>query len=164
MNQYCVVVANGARARFFTLESSQFPELESGPNLVELTALSNPQHDASGADLWSEPKSGRNRGGIGGAAHGYDDHRTQHEEEYDRRFANDIAQECCRLTQEHGASDVVLVSEKRMLGHLRAAMEPRLNGVRTVELAKDLSKLSPTQLQEHLAREDLLPPRRNPAA
>lgn len=164
MNQYCVVVTNGARARFFTLEASQFPELESGPNLVELSALSNPQHDASGNQLWSEPKTGRNRAGIGGPAHGYDDHRTQHQEEYDRRFANDVAQECYRLSQAHGASELVLVSQKRMLGYLRSAMESRLNGIRTTEIAKDLSKLSPRELHEHLARESLLPPRRAPAA
>lgn len=164
MSQYCVVVTSGARARFFTLESSQFPELESGPNLVELTALSNPQHDAAGTQLWSEPKTGRNRGGIGGAAHGYDDHRTQHEEEYDRRFAHDVAEECHRLSQAHGASEVVLVSQKRMLGHLRAAMESRRNGLQTTEIAKDLSKLSARELHEHLARESLLPPRRSPAA
>ncbi len=163
MNQYCVVVANGARARFFTLEEPQFPELESGPNLVELKALQNPQHRETGNQLWSEPKTGRNRAGIGGPAHGYDDHRTQHQEEYDRRFANDVAQECCRLSQARGASDLVLVSQKRMLGHLRSAMESRLNGIRTVELAKDLSKLNPSQVHEHLARESLLPPRRGPA-
>ena len=66
MNQYCVVVTNGARARFFTLEEPQFPELESGPNLVELKSLQNPQHRETGNQLWSEPKTGRNRAGIGG--------------------------------------------------------------------------------------------------
>lgn len=164
MHQYCVVVTNGARARFFTLQSTQYPELESGPNLVELHALSNPQHNVAGAQLWSEPKTGRNRGGMGGAAHGYDDHRSQHEEEFDRRFAQDVAQECSRLSQAHGITEVVLVSQKKMLGHLRAAMDSRVTGMATKEIAKDLSKLSARELHEHLAREHLLPPRRSPAA
>lgn len=164
MHQYCVVVTSGARARFFTLEDSQYPELESGPNLVERNAMNNPQHNAAGTQLWSEPKTGRNRGGIGGPAHGYDDHRTQHQEEYDRRFAHDVAQECYRLSQQHGAAEVVLVSQKKMLGYLRSAMESRSNGLQTTEIAKDLSKLSPRELHEHLARESLLPPRRSPAA
>lgn len=164
MVQYCVVVTNGARARFFTLEPPEYPELESGPNLVEHNQLDNPFREMHGEELWSETKTGRNRAAIGGPAHGYDDHRNQHRDEYERRFASSVADECYRLSQSHKASDVVIVSQKRMLGFLRSAMESRMNGVRTVEIAKDLSKLSPLQLHEHLARERALPPRRSPAA
>ena len=164
MVQYCVVVTNGARARFFTLEPSAVPELESGPNLIEQTQIDNPFREMHGEELWSTTNSGRNRAAIGGPAHGYDDHREQHRDEYERRFANSVAEECCRLSHTRKASDVVIVSQKRMLGFLRAAMESRMNGVRTTEIAKDLSKLSPIQLHEHLARDNLLPPRRSPAA
>jgi len=164
MTQYCVVVTNGAHARFFTLQQSEIPELESGPNLIEQQQLSNPQKETQGAALWSDAKSGRNRSANGGQAHGYDDHRSQHQDEYERRFAASIADECARLSQSSKASDVVLVSQKRMLGFLRSAMESKLNGVNLQELAKDLSKLSPHDLHEHLAREQLLPRRRSPAA
>ncbi len=164
MTQYCVVVTNGARARFFTLQQSDIPELESGPNLIEQRQLTNPQKETQGASLWSDAKSGRNRAANGGPAHGYDDHRDQHQDEYERRFAANIAEECARLTRSHKASDVVLVSQKRMLGFLRSAMESKLNGTNLQELAKDLSKLNPHELHEHLARERLLPRRRSPAA
>jgi hypothetical protein len=35
MSDYCIVIANGVRARFFTLDPVEFPELESGPLLCE---------------------------------------------------------------------------------------------------------------------------------
>jgi protein required for attachment to host cells len=164
MTEYCVIVVNGSRARFFTLESAQFPELESGPNLVEKKSLVNPEKEMHDSDLWSDNKTGRNRAANGGPAHGYDDHRSQHGAEYERRFASSIADECHKLSKAQKASDVILVSQKRMLGYLRTAMESKLNGVNTAELAKDLSRLSPIELHEHLARENLLPRRRNPAA
>lgn len=164
MNQYCVVVANGARARFFTLEHSKYPELESGPNLVEYNHIENPEMDARNGDKWRENKSGRNRGANSGSAHGYDDHRSQHEDEYERRFANNIADEARRFSQVHNTSDVILVSQKRMLGFLRSAIEPKFSGLQTQELAKDLSKLNPIELQEHLAKEDLIPRRKAPLA
>lgn len=164
MTQYCVVVTNGARARFFSLEPAEFPELESGPTLVEHKHLTNAPREAQNNELWSETKTGRNRAANGGPAHGYDDHRSRHEDEYERRFANNVAAECCRLSKSHNASDLVVVSQKRMLGFLRSAMESRLNGINTYEVPKDLSKLSPQDLHEHLARDNLLPRRRNPAA
>ncbi|MEJ2382404.1 MAG: host attachment protein [Gammaproteobacteria bacterium] len=164
MAQYCVVVSNGTRARFFTLQPAQVPELESGPNLIEHNALVNTEREAASNELWSENKTGRNRAPKGGPAHGYDDHRSRHQDEYERRFASSIAEECCRLSDRHRPSDVVLVAQKRMLGFLRNAMESRLNGVATHEIPKDLSKLTPRELHEHLARTSILPRRKSPAA
>ena len=165
MNRNCVVVAGGSRARFFSLQDPQVPEMESGPNLVELSDLVNPEKDARQRDLWSETKSGRNRSAAAGAAHGYDDHREQHEDEFERRFARSVAEECLRLAQSHGTRNVVLVAQKRMLGFLRTTLDPVFKaGVEIQELAKDLSKLPPKELHEHLAREGLLPRRRSPSA
>lgn len=163
MNHYCVVVADGSRARFFTLKDADIPEIQSGPNLVEMMDLTNPEHSMQGNELWTNSKSGRNRSSASGQSHGYDDHRQQHEEEIEKRFATSIATECARLSKESGAS-LILVSPKRMLGHLRCAMESKLNGVNTQELAKDLSKLSTLQLHEHLAKERLIPERKGPGA
>jgi len=50
-----------------------------------------------------------------------------------------------------------------MLGFLRSAIAPKFGGIRTKELAKDLSKLNPIDLHEHLAREDLIPRRMPPS-
>ena len=161
MNQYCVVVANGSRARFFKLEEAEIPEIQSGPNLVETLDLVNPEKESAGGNPWSENKSGRNRS-ANGNAHGYDDHRKQHEEEFERRFANSIAEEASRMSKKLHASRLILVSQERMLGHLRTAISPMLNGIKSWELAKDLSKLNPIDLHEHLAKEKILPERRGP--
>ena len=41
MSECCVVVVDSARARFFTLEATQMPETEGGPNLIEKEDLVN---------------------------------------------------------------------------------------------------------------------------
>jgi len=162
MNQNCVVVAGGTRARFFTLEEAQCPELESGPNLREINDMINPEGDMRDDQLWSDMKSGRNRG-AGGSAHGYDDHRTQHEDEFERRFARSVAQEAARITRNSSTKHLVLVAQKRILGMLRSELEPLMkSGIAIRELAKDLTKLAPIELQAHLAREQLVPERRQP--
>ncbi len=163
MNHNCVVVAGGTRARFFKLQEAEFPEVEPGPNLLEVNDLIDPQRQAHDGQLWSEAKSGRNRGPNGGPAHGYDDHRSQHEDEFERRFARSVAEETARLAREQKARNVVLVAQKRILGFLRHELESLARaGITIRELPKDLSKLSPHELHEHLAREKLVPKRRRP--
>lgn len=164
MTDYCVVVANGARARFFTLQNAKVPEIEGGPNLVEQSPdLVNPEKELPDRELWSN-EYGRGRVPSGVPAHGYDDHREQHDEELVRRFARRVAEETVRMVQANSASHVVLVAQKRTLGHLRPALEPLLKtNVDVREVGKDLSKLSPTELHEHLAKENVLPRRRMPS-
>jgi protein required for attachment to host cells len=165
MSEYCVVVANGARARFFVLEDAEVPELEGGPNLVELGLdLINPEKELADRDLFSQ-KHGRNRAPGGGPTHIYDDHREQHDEEFVRRFARRIAQETVRRAHTYSRPNIVLVAQKRTLGFLRPALDSALrNGFSVREIPKDLSKLSPTELHEHLARDRVLPPRRAPGS
>lgn len=159
MNQYSIIVAGGSRARFFTLEAAQFPEMESGPRLVEQKDLINTENKMHDGSLWSEARSGRNRAPNGGPAHGYDDHRSQHEDEFERRFAREIAEEATRQIKSSRAQHVILVAQKRMLGFLRGAIDPlQKSGVAIREIAKDLGKLPARDLHEHLSRENLLPP------
>ena len=163
MSEYCVVTVDGARARFFTLDKSSQPSLESGPFLVELEeALVNTENDIPGRELWSDTKSGRNA--ASGMAHGYDDHREQHTDEVKRRFAKAIAEQAVRFAERSGAKNLVVAAEKQMLGFLRGAMQvPPKAAFEVRELAKDLSRLSPQELQGHLAAEGLVPPRHRPA-
>ncbi|MGD8428958.1 MAG: host attachment protein [Ectothiorhodospiraceae bacterium] len=160
MSEYCVVVAEGARARFFTLEPAAVPELESGPNLQEHNSLANPSHKAHQNKIFADTRSGRNRSTVAGA-HGYDEHRSQHDDEMEHRFARDIANELSNLTSANGTRRVVLCAEKRMLGFLRGALNGSIpNGVEVVEVAKDLAKLPARSLHERLAGQGLLPARR----
>ncbi len=162
MSGYCVVTVDGVRARFFCLEPVQQPDIESGPNLVEhREALINAEAELSGRELWSDTKTGRNA--ANGMAHGYDDHRGQHIEEFKRRFAKQVADEALQLAEHRSVKKLVFAAEKQMLGHLRAALHvsPKA-GFEIHELAKDLSRLSPEDLQAHLAAQGLVPPRQRP--
>lgn len=161
MSEYCVVVAEGARARFFTLERPELPELEGGPDLVEHSSLANPRHRAHDSKIYADARSGRNRT-PGGQGHAYDEHRDGHDAEMEHRFARDIAGELGDVARRNGTRRVILCAEKRMLGFLRDDL-PSLPGVEIIEVPKDLAKLAPRELQEHLARDGLIPRRRPPA-
>lgn len=158
-----VVVANGSRARFFSLQPAETPAFESSPRMVEHGGLVNPEQEAAGKDLWSDNKSGRNRSSGGGGAHGYDDHRDQHRAEYERRFVQSVAGEAASLARSHGAMRMVVTADNRMLGLLREELH-RANGFDLKEVPKDYSKLSVHELHEQLAALKLVPARRRPGA
>jgi protein required for attachment to host cells len=165
MSEYCVVVTDGARARFFTLDPVEFPDVEGSPRLTEQGNLINPERDLPQRELFSSATTGRNRAPEGGPAqgHGYDDHRNQHEDEFERRFARRVAEEASRVAQSTKARCVVLAAQPRMLGFLRQELTILLkSGFEVRESVKDLSKLSPVQIHEHLAKEQLLPARKRP--
>ena len=158
MSRYCVVVADGARARFFSLEEADIGE--SGPNLVEHDVLVNPEAESAGKDIYSNDKSGRNAAPMGAGAHGYDDHRDSHSDELEHRFAKKVAHEAVTAASQRQATRLVVVADKRMMGHLRSVIVvPPTAGFRVSELAKDLSKLSLTELHAHLASDGMVPPR-----
>lgn len=162
MNQAVVAVIDGTRARFFTLEPAEFPEYESGPNLVERDCLTNATKEMQGRELWANTKTGRNRG-QSGQAHGYDDHRQNHVSEFERNFAKEIAGKVLDLVQANHAQQVVLVAEPQILGLLREALSTQLpKQLKVTELAKDLCKLKPLELHEYLADKEILPPRKVP--
>lgn len=157
-----VVVANGAQARFFTLEPAESPVYESSPRLVEQECLVNPQQEVAGKELWSD-NSGGNRSTGGGGSHGYDDHRGQHRAECERRFAQQVAVATTQLARSRKADQVVLAADSRMLGALRDELY-RANGFELKPVVKDYSKLSVLELHGQLAVLDLLPARRKPGA
>ncbi len=78
MSDYLIVVVNRARARFFTLEPVEFPELESGPRLMNRAELENTEiRDVQ--EMYTDSKTGRGAAAPqGGSVHGYDDKRDQH--------------------------------------------------------------------------------------
>lgn len=163
MNAYCVVAVDGIRARFFCLEKAERPGVAPGPNLVEQPeALINTEGDMPSRDLFSDTQTGRNA--AHGMSHSYDDHRDQHADEVQRRFAKQVAEAALKLAERHKPRTLVLAAEKQMLGFLRSALHvPPKAGFEVKEVAKDLSRLSPQELQNHLAAEGMLPARTKPA-
>lgn len=161
MNSYWVVVADATRARFLTLE--EFPK--ASPSLKEHKDLINPESDERGRDLWSDLKTGRGRATGGGPAHGYDDHRCKHEDEFERRFARKVTEEIASVIRSRPVKQIIVVAEKQMLGFLRPSFVDILKDeVEVREVPKDLSKLNTTDLHKRLAKEGLLPPRTIPRA
>lgn len=160
-DSYCIVVADGTRARLFTLEAGATDE--PGPNLTEQDDLANPEHKLQGHEKYSTTRTGSNLNPHKGPAHGYDDHRDKEEREHERWFARDVARRAVALAQQHKSHQLVVVAEKRMLGLLREALVlPPKSGIELHELAKDLTQLASTELQEHLAEAGLVPARRAP--
>jgi protein required for attachment to host cells len=162
MSDYCVVVADGARARFFTLEPAEVPELESGPTLVEREDLVHLEKEMAAKDLYSDLKGGRQRAPAGGPAHSFDDHREDQSNEHDRRFARLVAEQASRLVQEARARHLVVVAQRRTLGLIRDYIAQGMKGVAVYEMAKDVTKLTPLEIQENLAKDGLVPRRKRP--
>jgi protein required for attachment to host cells len=163
MSDYCVVVADGARARFFALEEAEYPELESSPKLVEQDLdLANPEKELPGGELFSSAKTGRNRAADGGA-HGYDDHRANHVDETDRRFAKLLTEQAASMVHTQRAKRLVVVAHSRILGLIRDTLDPLLKtGVQLQEVAKDVTKLPVNEIHDLLAKENALPRRKRP--
>jgi protein required for attachment to host cells len=164
MNEFCVVVMDGARARFLSLQQAEFPEFEPSLKLIEHEALINPEKETPATELWSSRESGREHSATIGAAHTYSDHRERHADEVERRFTQLVAKQTAHFIQTQQAQNLVIVSERRMLGFVRDALIPLVSdGLHIQELAKDLTKLAPLELHEYLTNEGLLPLRKMPS-
>lgn len=171
MSGHCVVAAELARARIFTLESSDVPELETSPYLRERKDLTNPQHSAEGK-LWTDTRRGAHREHQGGQLagqttgiphHNYDEHREDNARQHHRAFAKDVVDDLNRIISEDNINHVVLCAEKQMLGFLRPAVDEHLtNGVKLEVLPKDITNLSPHELHKKLAKDGLLPQQKRP--
>lgn len=160
---YCIVVADGSRARLFTLEPPETPELQGGPDLTEHRDLVNPEKEQRHRELFTNLKSGRNQAPGNGPGHGYDDHRRAHIQEVERRFARRLAAEVATFAAERSADQIVLVADPRMLGFLRGELRATLKpGAQVVELMRDLSSLTPPRIHARLADVGLLPARTAP--
>lgn len=112
----------------------------------------------SGQDLWANTKTGRNRG-SGSRGHSYDDHRGNHLVEFERRFAQAIGAQIDTLTAAHNLNSLVLAAEPQILGILRGCLAGSNGQFQVQELAKDLCRMTPRQLQEYLAQKGILPTR-----
>lgn len=169
MAEYCVVAAELAKARIFTLESSDTPELERSPYLKEYKTLSNPQHTASESEIWSDSRGAQreHQGGQGTAVphHNYDEHRDKREHQVDRQFAKDIVAKLKQVIQDRKVSHLVLCAESQMLGVLRPEMKSLpTDQVTLTEVDKDLAHLKAHELHSKLAEDGLLPRQKRPDA
>jgi len=158
IKNYSILVADGSRARFFTLEGRAARTDEAGPGLVEHEDRVNPEHELQGRDKYSTTRTGVNLNPGKGPTHGYDDHRDQEVREHERRFAREVARHAVDFARQQKADYLLVVAERRMLGLLREGLDlPPHSGIELRELASDLTRLSSGDLHAHLARDGLVP-------
>jgi protein required for attachment to host cells len=154
----CIVVADGARARFFAFPDETRTD---GPpdRMVEIKDLVCPTRREHASNLHSDSRPGIQ--GSVGARHGVDDHRQAHRQEEERRFATDIAEAIAESCRDRG---LILFAASSLLGHLRPVLARQpgfdVDGSLIVEQALDLSKLTPSELHDRLAKDGFLPARR----
>ncbi len=153
---YCVVVADGARARFFALDSAAGPRSGHAALLVEHADLVNPSHSHSHGSADMPAGEGR-RAAAGGPGRNDDASDASWRREQDRRFAGQVVDKMTELCAAQSANQVVVVADARMLGLLRQKTD-RLAGVELHEHTRDLTGFEPVAIHNHLATAGLLPP------
>ncbi len=150
----CVVVADRSRARLFiSVPSAPRAGVEPhGHELFELEALTDPDGELTGKQLFSSLRSGSNRSPHG-ATFEYDDHREGHRSEEERRFAKRIANALQGRLRTERPDKLILAIEPQLLGLLREALNGQWErSLEVVEVAKDLSWHTPSHVQEALER------------
>ncbi len=160
MSDYLIVVVNRAWARFFTLEPVEFPELESGPRLINRAELEN-TGIREVQEMYTDSKTGRGAAPQGGSVHGYDDKRDQHLDELRRRFAMKVLERIHKLARAERARTVILAASARMRRFLYPDLDTLTRrGYRVHKLSKNIINFSPKKIHEYLADDGLIPKQR----
>ena len=155
MYRACIAVVDASRARLFTYERSTEAE-GLKEQLTEERDLVNPARRQRPSELFSESRPGSSR--TGGLQYAFDDHREAHVEALDAEFSRVVIDELVAVLRAAHAQRVILCASPHMLGELRVAgRDLPKEGVVIDELARDLVKLTPAQLREHLESQGLLP-------
>jgi protein required for attachment to host cells len=160
MKRSCIAIVDAARARVFTYQEDADP----GQELREVRDLTNPGRRLADRDLFSESRpslgqSGR-PGPSGEPGSTKDDHRDDHINMMDQKFAKEIVEELDKLIRADGFGHLILIAGPKMLGELRKANGTlKRNGLVVDEIPRDLANLTGTQLHDHLASIDMIPGR-----
>ncbi|MBX3158070.1 MAG: host attachment protein [Deltaproteobacteria bacterium] len=151
MYRAVIAVIDASRARFFTFDR----EAGGGgieERMVEHTDLVNLARRMRPSELFSETRPPSNKRGT------IDDHRSDNLDNMDAAFARTALSALRQLIDEHAPRRAIVCAAPRMLGALRAAATNLIPDDLEVDmLARDLVKLSPTELRSLLAAHGLLP-------
>ncbi|MDV3348775.1 hypothetical protein D0962_15240 [Leptolyngbyaceae cyanobacterium CCMR0082] len=151
MRSYLVAVVDGAQARFFTLNGTEFSDQgQSGPHLTEHSSLNNAEKPIT--------TKGPSNNLIGRKHHGNRHEKTTQFTETNRRFASKVLQHIGSMAQSFSGYDLVLVAEPHILGTLRESVQNYVPGTMTInELSKDLCRLNAHELHKYLTSKQMLP-------
>lgn len=157
-----IVVADGARARFFSPDRETMKLVPTGPNnLVAPASRQRPR------DLKSD-KPGRSfSASRSGVRHAFEPPHDYHKLEK-HRFMATLADALDDACGRRAFDDLILVAPRRSLGELRGLLSKRVQGSVRQEVAKDLTNEPPSllrrRLQSLLVVKTESPPRRLPRA
>ncbi|MCK6454243.1 MAG: host attachment protein [Alphaproteobacteria bacterium] len=136
-----ILVADAARARVFRLER---PGSRLAPALDrELVADNVPSHELA------SDRPGRSFDSAGQGRHAMEP-PTDPKRYEKQRFARQVVELLDAQRRHNAFARLAVVAAPQMLGDLRAAMADELRKIVELEIAKDFSKLSSDQIEQHL--------------
>ncbi|HEY5680780.1 MAG TPA: host attachment protein [Pseudomonadales bacterium] len=140
MAQTWLIVADGARARFF--------ERRSASDLSEFDVMISPEGRSEERSLHSD-RPGRSFDSRGDGRHAMEPAHSARDHEAEA-FAKRV---CKRLDEARLAGSVdklVLIAPPRFLGHLRASLSKGTQGIVAHSIDKELTQASPDEIAEHI--------------
>jgi hypothetical protein len=156
----CIVIADKARARLFTVEeANDSPFEEKHRHLREYSDLVNPEGQLAGQEVFRDRPAGRRAGRmpIGGGVYGIDDGKGMPRRESVRRFAKELATAATELVRSQKSKELVLVASPKFLGVVRAEVRKALpKSVGLTELGEDLSRQATAQIEKVLVQHGAL--------
>lgn len=154
MSRFCIVIADGHRARFFSLHPAEFPATQPGPNLKEHESL-------LAEDTNRDLNADRLRKSAGGPGRNDDSSVRDHQKEMERHFAMRIMDHAGELLQIWDSKVAILVADAHTLGLMRVH-KLRLREVQIREKVGDVTHLNPLKLHAWLSDAGLIPARHAP--
>ena len=147
-----VIVADGSHARLLVFNYHYGP-MRGALRLIECSRLDNPECTIRG-----RRDSRKINSGYDSASNSHTDHRAQHDNELQRRFASHIGKQIQALVTMGNVSAITLVANTRMMSLLQSALEPAARvGVSIRTLQRDYTWCTPAQVQQRLSENGLIP-------
>ena len=159
---FCVLVADAARARVLVLDEVRGGLGPSISALVEVADITNPMLRARDAEVLSDSRPGLRREGPKSPRHAVSDHREDRRRDIERHFAARVAEEAASVWRRYSPCELIVAASPVMLGLLRPAIDRQIRAkdlITVRDLARDRTKLTAPRLQDLLAQAGLLPSR-----
>lgn len=151
----CIVIADRARARLFSVEDSKGTPFENGHlHLREHRDLVNPEGELRDSELFRDRRAGRkSRSQVTGGGYGIDDGKDRERLESTRRFAKELATAASEFVRSQKSKALVLVASPKFLGVARTEVRKAIpKSVELTALAEDLSWHATTEVEKVLTR------------
>lgn len=148
MDNSLVVVISSDRARFFTLEQAEWPEYESGPNLIERDSVIYSELSYR-HKLWSS-LLGKSEAELGKS--------LEHNSRLDNRFGQEIISQIINHVRVNQSGKLILVAPNQVLELVSERFIPTLfRNLEIITIEQDLNQLKPVQIHQYLAQQKLIP-------